>query len=209
MALPQNLGKAEAVRAAVMRVASEHWDYIGFWDADLATPLSEIASFIPLLEKKRYWCVMGARIRRLGAEIERKWYRHVLGRVFATVASLLLRLPVYDTQCGAKFYSANVVQTLFERPFVSRWFFDFELLFRVKKIRADQKLEQLIYELPLSSWCDANGGALKLKDFLLAPRDMWKIYRYYNSKASSGFRGAHRGGIESAEKNKLPETSLD
>ena len=44
--LPRNVGKAEAVRAGVQALlAQTATDWIGFWDADLATPLAELAAF--------------------------------------------------------------------------------------------------------------------------------------------------------------------
>ena len=61
--LPKNMGKAEAVRAGVRYLCNNACaDYIGFWDADLATPLDEIPSFMRYFEERPHIkAVIGSR----------------------------------------------------------------------------------------------------------------------------------------------------
>src|SRR3954470_3690467 len=103
--LGANVGKAEAVRRG-MRIALRRGPaMIGYWDADLATPLESILSLADVLRTRaNVELVMGSRVALLGHEIRRSGVRHFTGRVFATVASLVLGVPVYDTQCGAKLF---------------------------------------------------------------------------------------------------------
>jgi putative flippase GtrA len=173
-----NQGKAEAVRVGTLRALESGVDYAGYFDADLATPLDAIADFVYVLDRNpRVDFVIGARVALLGRTIERKARRHYLGRVFATAASVVLSLPVYDTQCGAKLLrSGPMIHRLFEQRFGSRWIFDVELIARY--------LTQIgkrdgIYELPLLSWRDVGESRLKPWDFVRAISEMADIYRAY------------------------------
>lgn len=178
--LQPNVGKAEAVRNGMMH-ASDHIpsDYIGFWDADLATPLYEINNFVQQIQRENYTIVTGLRLMRLGAKVKRKKTRHYLGRCFATAASIALGLPVYDTQCGSKLYKSNIVPQLFNKPFITRWLFDVELLARYKKEFGSQNAITDIYEYPLLKWEDVHGSQVKMKDFFKAPYELLKIIKEY------------------------------
>ncbi|MBQ6956397.1 MAG: glycosyltransferase family 2 protein [Bacteroidales bacterium] len=174
-----NGGKAEAVRKGMLHAAKQYGsEYVAFWDADLATPLDEIEPMVQWAERG-YDAVMGLRLMRLGAKVRRKPMRHYLGRCFATVASLMLDLPVYDTQCGAKLFRREVVEAIFTEPFVTRWLFDVELLARYKKLHGAVRATEKIYEFPLYQWQDVDGSQLKSRDFFKAPVELVKIKRRY------------------------------
>lgn len=167
--LSKNGGKAEAVRKGMLHVMSKHDlnynDVVAFWDADLATPLSAIAQFTEKMDlHPNLEMVFGARVALLGRDIQRKISRHYLGRIFATLASIVLNLRIYDTQCGAKMFRATSdLRAALSTPFTTGWIFDVELIARFKnlRLRANKSpCESVIYELPLESWRDVAGSKL-------------------------------------------------
>ena len=161
------------------RVASlGRYDMIGFLDADLATPLEEIRLLADMMVKRPELCVtMGARLKRLGANVQRKAYRHYMGRVFATVVSLLFRMPVYDSQCGAKLFRAALVPELFKEPFSSGWLFDVEILLRLRDLYPDY--ENVVCEVPLCVWIEQGDSRIRLSHLLKMPGELLQIYRRY------------------------------
>ena len=180
--LNKNGGKAAAVREGILHALEQNFDLVGYFDADLATPLNEIPRFLRIFgneDHSNIELVMGTRILRLGGDVQRKWYRHFLGRLFATFASLSLRLPVYDTQCGAKFFRADLARQIFTEKFISYWIFDVELLFRMKQLKSSDEMKHCIYELPLNKWIDEDGSKVGLRDFLKAPLELLKIIMRY------------------------------
>lgn len=176
--LEKNSGKAEAVRLGILKALSfERYDFVGFFDADLATPLSEIIYF--LQNKHDAKIVMGSRMKRLGVKVERKVTRHILGRVFSTLASIILKLPVYDTQCGAKIFDKDLF-FLFEEKFITKWLFDIELIARFRnKFGVDFSVSNII-EMPVNKWVEKGGSKLKIKHMLSVPFELINIYRKYN-----------------------------
>lgn len=180
----ENQGKAEAVRRGVLEAIGHGPAYVGYWDADLATPLEELPGFIATIEARpEIELVMGARVKLLGRNVIRRMARHYLGRVFATAASITLDLGVYDTQCGAKLFRVTpALREVFGQRFISRWIFDVEIIARmIAQHRASgaRQASDVIYELPLLEWRDVGGSRIKLMDWPIAFLDLIKIYFRY------------------------------
>jgi glycosyltransferase involved in cell wall biosynthesis len=178
LALERNVGKAEAVRQGVLFARAtgllENMDWVGYWDADMATPFSEVDYMLRYasLAGGRVDAILGSRVYKLGSRIQRSFRRHLFGRLFATVSTNLLALDVYDSQCGAKLFRTDVVERAFGEPFVSRWIFDVELLMRLRDSR--------LIECPLREWTDTPGGTLQVHK--IAARtllDLMRIRRRY------------------------------
>lgn len=198
--LRTNSGKAEAVRTGFLAAFEGDFSRVGFWDADLATPLDVIPRFCEILDNPGIDLVMGARVRLLGRRIRRKAARHYAGRAFATCASAILGIPVYDTQCGAKMFRRTpLVKAAFSVPFTVRWTFDVEILARMivlGRTMGSGSLADRAVEYPLEHWIDVSGSKLRLSDFFRAAGELNSIRRFLGSEgqrrrflASVGVRG--------------------
>ena len=185
-----NQGKAEAVRLGIAHaLANFDPEVVGFWDADLATPLDLLQNLLAVLETQPgIEMVFGARVQLLGRRVERRAVRHYLGRIFATAVSTMLHLAIYDTQCGAKLFRVTPdTGRIFGEAFLSRWVFDVEILARYLVLYGHdiKRLEQSIYEYPLEVWTDVAGSRVHVGDFLTAFWDVFRIHRKYLTRASS------------------------
>ena len=181
---PINGGKAEAVRdgmLAALACGQPGLEYVGFWDADLATPLDAIPHLLAKLRRDAHLqMVFGSRVRLLGRAIHRRSVRHYLGRLFATCASLTLGLPIYDTQCGAKIFRVSpALADALAAPFVSRWIFDVEIIARFLQSKGLRFCCDTIYEYPLHAWQDVGGSKVRPADFFRAISDLARLRRRY------------------------------
>lgn len=180
-AVSPNGGKAEAVRAGVRHVSAEGpWPIIGYWDADLSTPLTEVDALLTVMrDDPNCRLAMGSRVKRLGAVIERRVSRHVLGRIFAACASGILGFAVYDSQCGAKLFRRDAVDVFFSAPFLTRWLFDLEMLARLRNQVGVEGMDS-VREVPLRRWQEVGGSKLRLSEMVHVPLELLRIRARYN-----------------------------
>jgi len=117
--------------------------------------------------------VFGSRIYMLGSNIRRSAMRHLVGRSFATLFSLLFGIKSYDSQCGAKLFRHEAATQAFAAPFVTRWLFDVELQLRLRDRR--------LIECPLREWTDRGGSKLSSpKAWGVLISDLCRLCRYYS-----------------------------
>ena len=183
LALDRNYGKAEAVRRGMVAGLEMGADVVGFLDADGATPPNEMLRLRGILDTWPADVVIGSRVRLLGLDIRRRAARHYTGRVLATfVSQIVLDMPVYDTQCGAKlFRRIPALEAALARPFLTSWVFDVELLGRLRYGSGFEPPLPVgeIVEVPLLRWVDIAGSKIRFGAGLRAVIELMRLARVF------------------------------
>jgi dolichyl-phosphate beta-glucosyltransferase len=141
----QRRGKGHGVRAGVQAASGR---IVGFTDADNKTPIEELAKILPWFKKgekgdEGYDLVIGSRATSESLVTRRQpMYRRVGSQLFALGMHVATGLwEIRDTQCGFKFFRADVARDLFARQTIDGYMFDVEILalalrsgYRVKQV---------------------------------------------------------------------------
>ena len=176
-----NVGKAEAVRNGIQHCNTKYnHSTIAYLDADLATSLPECLKLAENVNGQIEFC-FGSRIRLVGTTIHRKKQRWLVGRVIATFISHLLKLNVYDTQCGCKLFTKALSTQLFKDPFISKWLFDVEIFFRMFSLYGRQHAIKKMLEVPLSLWVDRGDSSVKATYIFKLWLDLYHIHKRYKT----------------------------
>ncbi len=163
-----NHGKGFAVCEGVF---ASRGDLVLFSDADLSTPIEELAK----LERHAaagFDVVVGSRVapgsRILTPQPAR---RRLSGLVFRSLVRALALTTVRDTQCGFKLLRRVAVEPILRRIETEGFAFDVELLARAE--RAGLR----VAELPVE-WSDSGGSRLRLvPDALHMAMDLLRVRR--------------------------------
>ncbi len=104
-------GKAAAVLHGLEHASGQ---LILFADADLATPITYLASFRHSIERGAD-IVIGSREGATAARIGEPAFRHFMGRAFNALVRMLLLPGIHDTQCGFKLFTAHARDEILPR----------------------------------------------------------------------------------------------
>ena len=163
--LPENLGKGGAVYAGWADHGGAEW--LAFVDADGSCSASEVSRLLRMANVNTAF--FASRVKMLGRRVERLFKRHLLGRIYATLVSELLDIPVYDSQCGLKIVPRTAYERVADRLGVHGFAFDVELMVALLDTGC------LIEEVPID-WHEMPGGKVRLlRDSWLMARDVMQI----------------------------------
>jgi len=185
--LSENLGKGGAVYAGWAQHGGQEW--LAFVDADGSCSAGETRRVLELARSTLpdatgdlpSVAFFASRVKMLGRTVTRHLHRHLIGRVYATLVSELLHIPVYDSQCGLKVVPRAAWQVL--QPVLQQrgFAFDAELLAAL----LDGGVRVL--EVPVD-WHETRGGKVRLW------RDSWRMFRdilaIRHVRASAGWQAA-------------------
>ncbi|MFD2587649.1 glycosyltransferase [Croceitalea marina] len=161
----KNGGKAEAVRQGILHLTKDpQFNYIGFLDADLSTDFRDFDDLVSTIENSDFKIVSGSRISRMGADITKESARKIISMTVNFIIQTILGMPFKDTQCGAKIMDRDIANTMFQKPFITKWLFDVEIFMRMRKFYGKAQAKKIICEQPLKRWIHADGSKLTMKD---------------------------------------------
>ena len=165
---PDQRGKGHAVRTGMLAARGE---IAFFMDADLSTPLKEIAPFLArFASAPAVDILIGNRQHPESAIVRRQSaLRQKLGQCFNAVLRLMAGIRVKDTQCGFKAFRRRARETIFPLQTIEGFAFDVELL-----LLAEQ-LGFRIEDRPVE-WRNADGSKVHIiRDSVRMLRDALRV----------------------------------
>ena len=166
----ENKGKGYAIKTGMSYSNS---DYTLFFDADMATPLSELEKFIPYMNENKA-VIIGTRKNGESTVIDHQpRYRELLGRAFTLLSQLMLNTWVTDFTCGFKAFSREARVDIFSRSNINRWGYDSEIIFLARKLGYSMVEKSVL-------WSDDKNTKVKLfKAIFTSLSELMRIRIYY------------------------------
>ena len=128
----RNRGKGYSIRHGLGEAKGQ---FIGFMDADYKTDITALDHAMELLGNGVCGVIGDRTLGESEIARERKRYREMGSIVFRRGLRMLMGLRGYDdTQCGFKFFRAEVMRDLFTRQKVEGYMFDVEILLLANKL---------------------------------------------------------------------------
>jgi len=163
----QNKGKGHALRTGVL---ASQGKLVLLTDADLSTPIEELAKLRSCIDSEAYDTAIGSRALAMSKLLKRQpWWRQGMGKIFNRIVKALVLDDFNDTQCGFKLFSGEIARHLFSMARIDRFAYDVEILALAKKNGCR------VAEVPIE-WTNAPGSKVHpVKDSLQMLKDLCRI----------------------------------
>ena len=167
--LARHVGKGAALEHGFLAADTP---LVGFVDADGSVGADDcLAVLAELAGAAGLEGAIASRVKMLGRTIVRRATRHALGRMFATLLVAAFEIPVYDSQCGCKFFRREAVLPLVPLIESKRWLWDTQLLILLHRRGARLR------EVPVS-WAETSGSKLsRWHSLVTVPIELWTFKR--------------------------------
>lgn len=158
-------GKGAAVRRGFL---TSRATFVGYMDADLATPIETLDVIMPLLA--HFPAVVGSRRASGAVFVKRQPFGRVVKSMTFRLAANRIVSGFADTQCGFKFFAGDVARAAARQLRVDGFAFDVELL------RAIVNMGLPVQEIPVM-WSDKAESTLRTLDGARAVVDLLRLAR--------------------------------
>jgi len=128
--LEANRGKGAAVQAGMLAARAP---LRLFSDADLSTPIDEIARLRAALAAGADIAIASRGLPASRVEVRQAWTREAMGKTYNRIVQLLVLPGIHDSQCGFKLFSGAAARTCFGPLVTLRFGFDAEVLLRARQ----------------------------------------------------------------------------
>lgn len=170
-------GKGWAVMNGML---AAHGEYRILCDADLSVPIEQVERLLPP-QVDGVDVALGSREAPGARRIGEPFRRHLMGRVFNTLARFLGVPGVSDTQCGFKCFRGETVQDLFQGQTIDGFGFDVEVLYRARRAGL------VIQEIGVDWYYRELSKVRPVRDSIAMTRDLLRIrWRYRSGRRDAG-----------------------
>lgn len=127
--LDRNCGKGAAVRAGILAAVGRRRL---FTDADLSTPISELAKLESELDRGAGVAIGSRAVPGANVTMHQPAHRELMGKTYNRLLQLAALPGLHDTQCGFKLFTADAALTCFAELECPGFGFDAEVLLRAR-----------------------------------------------------------------------------
>jgi glycosyltransferase involved in cell wall biosynthesis len=173
----ENKGKAEAIRSGIKQcLISQSSGLVAYLDADGAFTSDEVKRIMDLslyqINISNFDSIWTSRVKLSGRKIIRRKLRHLVGRTISSLFGFFEENLPYDTQSGYKVFKVSrELELSVAEAFDTRWFFDIELMLRLKKIKPEYRIR----EETLEEWYEIGNSSIRTKHYLGIIQEIIKV----------------------------------